>query len=274
VLSPAEARVHLLRPDGGPAVQLSLSPTGRPGTERVSSPPVWTADGGALVYSTTREDTFALVRLDATSGRATRLLALTPPGVRPFVGPFGGDVAVSRDGRIAFVHGGECRDRLGVHLADAHGRALRRLTNGCRIVGTARADRLRGTGQADVLVGLGGADRLTGVTATRVGDTLLGGAGDDVLTGTRWHDVLDGGPGRDRLVGGIAADLLIGGPGRDVLLGQGGRDVVDAFDGARDTVSCGTNAPNRTPERDVAYVDRFDRVSSDCETVLRRKRLS
>jgi Ca2+-binding RTX toxin-like protein len=97
--------------------------------------------------------------------------------------------------------------------------------------GSARADRLTGTAGADVLYGLGG------------NDVLRGGKGNDVLYGGRGNDVLDGGPGLDRLYGG---------PGTDTLR---------ARDGRRDVVDCG-------PGRDVAYVDRIDRVSG-CERVVR-----
>jgi hypothetical protein len=95
--------------------------------------------------------------------------------------------------------------------------------------GTARADRLRGTAANDVMYGLGGSD------------VLLGRKGNDVLYGGRGNDVLDGGPGSDR---------LFGGPGNDTLR---------ARDGRRDLVDCG-------PGRDVAFVDRIDRVSG-CEVV-------
>ena len=100
--------------------------------------------------------------------------------------------------------------------------------------GTAHADRLTGTSANDVLYGLGGAD------------VLLGRGGNDVLYGGRGNDVLDGGPGADR---------LFGGPGNDTLR---------ARDGRRDLVDCG-------PGRDVAIVDRVDRVSG-CEVVRRSSR--
>ena len=88
------------------------------------------------------------------------------------------------------------------------------------------------------------------------------------------QDVLEGGAGADRLLGGPSADLIIGDAGRDVIAAQGGLDIVDAYDGWRDTVSCGTNGRTTKPELDTAYVDRFDRVARDCEIVHRRKRLS
>ena len=98
---------------------------------------------------------------------------------------------------------------------------------------TQRADRLVGTAHADHLRGLGG------------NDTLIGRAG---------NDRLDGGPGND---------TLDGGPGNDTLLGRAGNDTINARDRTRDTINCG-------PGRDRVLADRVDRVSGDCERVLRR----
>ena len=64
--------------------------------------------------------------------------------------------------------------------------------------------------------------------------------------------------------------MITGGPGPDSLQGEGGRDAVYARDGERDRVSCGTNASRSVgPELDLAYVDRRDVVSADCEYVFR-----
>jgi hypothetical protein len=101
------------------------------------------------------------------------------------------------------------------------------------LAGNARANRITGTAGADLIYGLGG------------NDTLNGGKGNDVLYG---------GTGNDTLVGGLGRDRLFGGPGNDVLR---------ARDGRRDVVDCG-------PGRDVAYVDRLDRVSG-CEKVVRKR---
>jgi hypothetical protein len=92
-------------------------------------------------------------------------------------------------------------------------------------------------------------DRLVG---TPSGDLLYGRAGNDLLLGGGGNDVLYGGTGNDTLDGGKAADRLYAGPGNDVLR---------ARDGVRDVVDCG-------PGRDLAFVDRLDRVSG-CETVKR-----
>jgi len=96
-------------------------------------------------------------------------------------------------------------------------------------LGTERKNTFRGSRSADVMLLLGGAD------------TAFGGAGADVLCGGR------------------GGDTLTGGQGRDVLVGEEGNDALRARDGAPDTVDCG-------PGRDVAIVDRLDRVRR-CETV-------
>jgi Ca2+-binding RTX toxin-like protein len=75
--------------------------------------------------------------------------------------------------------------------------------------------------------------------------------------------LLYGDSGADFLNGGYGPDRLNGGRGRDRLYGGPGADVLRARDGTRDVVSCGSG-------RDVAVVDRRDRVSTNCETVRRR----
>ena len=93
------------------------------------------------------------------------------------------------------------------------------------IEGTNRSDRLFGTPRADVLLGRGGADQLV----------ALAGA-----------DFLSGGPDRDRLDAG---------PGSDRVSAQ--------YDGARDSVRCGSGL-------DVVNADPLDLVARDCELVGRR----
>jgi Ca2+-binding RTX toxin-like protein len=232
---------------------------------------MWTPDGRSIVYAGV-STVFSIYRLDVRTGASTRLLRF---GETSVLGSTGGYLALSPDGtRVAIQSGGECRDRVGIYVVGVDGRGARRLTNSCRIAGTAGADRLVGTQLADVLDGLGGNDRLDAVDPGYMGDTLRGGSGDDLLVGGYRQDVLDGGPGADRLLGGPSGDLLVGGPGRDTLSAQGGLDVVDAYDGARDAISCGTSGPTTKPERDTVYADRFDRVSRDCEVVFRHQRLS
>ena len=235
----------------GTGLRTYLGPgVGNPGTF------AWTPDGKALVFA--RRATQGLFRVDLASGQARRLTTL------------GGTPAVSPDGtRIAFSAGGECRDRTGIYVGLGDGTRVRRVTNDCRIYGTARGDVVRGTPLADILVGLGGDDRLLARDPAYVGDTLLGGDGDDVLLGAIRSDILRGGRGNDRLRGGNSQDELEGGPGRDLLDGQRGLDAIHARDGSRDTVVCGTNIRRHTVERDEVWADRLDRVAPDCEVVHR-----
>jgi len=215
----------------------------------------WAPDGRSIIYA--RGVTQGLFRLDIATGETRRLTA------------FGGMPAVSPNGaRLAFAGGGECRDREGIYVAAATGGQISRITNDCRIVGTARNDVLRGTDLADVLDGLAGNDRLVAVSGS-FGDTLLGGDGNDVLTGSELGDVLRGGRGADRLLGGNSQDDLDGGSGRDRIDGGRGDDLVHARDGWRDTVTCGTSRARR--EQDEAWVDRFDAVARDCEVVHRSR---
>lgn len=181
----------------------------------------------------------------------------------------GYDPAWSPDGKqLAFAAGGVCRDRTGIYRAQVVAAPiLERLTNDCHIYGTPGPDVLQGTDLTDVIVGFGADDRLTSVG----GDTLEGDDGNDLLIGSESRDILDGGRGNDVLRGGASADTLTGGPGRDTLNGGGGADAIYGRDGARDFVSCGTNAASTTApsETDIAYVDRLDVVSKDCEYVYR-----
>lgn len=216
---------------------------------------VWLPDGKAIVYA--RGGTQGLFLLELATGERRRLTA------------FGGNPAPSPDGtRIAFAGGGACRDRYGIYVIRANGKQATRLTNGCRIVGTAGRDVIRGTGLADVILGLGGDDRLVAMDPGYVGDTLRGGEGDDRLVGAYREDILQGGRGSDRLLGGPSGDALYGGSGRDRIDGQFGRDLVFARDGWRDTIVCGTNRGG-TPERDEVWADRLDQVGRDCEAVHR-----
>jgi RTX calcium-binding nonapeptide repeat (4 copies)/WD40-like Beta Propeller Repeat len=175
-------------------------------------------------------------RIDTRTGRTLRL---TRFGASPDVSYEGGDVVFAG---APFCAGGIYR------VASAGGRPVR-LSPDCRIVGTARADVLVGTQYSDVLVGGDGNDELR--------------AFDD------WYyegDRLEGGPGDDTLVGGSGTDVLRGGPGRDRFDGVGAADVIDAVDGHRDVVACGTQRGDL--ERDVASVDVVDVVDADCEHVF------
>lgn len=122
-------------------------------------------------------------------------------------------------------------------------------------------------GCGEVIMGTTAADRLIGGAA---GEIVFGLGGDDKLEGRKGHDCLIGGPGGDRLYGGDGGDRLTGGAGRDRLYGGKGTnahdagpgaDYVDAANGRRETVNCGSG-------KDRARVDRRDRVRG-CERVKR-----
>jgi Tol biopolymer transport system component len=233
-----------------------------------SGPFAWTPDARAIVYTKVQGDKSGLAELNLATRRERMLLAPTLEGryaddIEPTFAP---------DGiRLAFSGGRECRDRRGISVVstDDRSRAIR-VSNDCRVVGTAKDDTLRGTRLADVLVGLSGDDRLLALDALYVGDSLRGGPGDDILVGASRSDVLEGGPGQDRLYGGPSGDTLVGGPGRDRLSGSGGKDLIRAADGFRDVISCGADAPpalGLEDPHDEVFADAFDRLSSDCEVV-------
>jgi Ca2+-binding RTX toxin-like protein len=84
-------------------------------------------------------------------------------------------------------------------------------------------------------------------------ENLTGGAGDDRIGGNGARNQLRGGAGEDRLDGAGSGDRLEGGAGADTILARGG---------GSDDVLCGEGV-------DVALVDAEDRVSPDCERVVR-----
>lgn len=248
--SPAPTTLELMRPDGSDRRVLATDAL-------TGAAPGFSPDGTQIAYASA--DGPRLVGVDGSG--ATALAA------RPSWWPVDEGSAVASDGRIARSAVGECGDRVGIYVDD------RRVTNSCRVEGTDGPDRLRSSGALFQIVdGRGGDDVITGVGAAPLGDVLLGGAGNDQLTGGSLPDRLNGGPGDDTLHGGPNRDVLTGGPGRDRLDGEGGSDRIFARDGERDIVDCGTNTgrTNRTPERDVAFVDSLDGVSH-CERVLRSK---
>ena len=127
-------------------------------------------------------------------------------------------------------------------------------TGGCMaaLVGTNEPDTLTGGDAGEVILGYGGRDR------------IRGGPGHDCLLGQDGGDVLRGEAGEDRLTGGRDADVLVGGPGVNAYDAGPGRDFVDARNGRRELVRCGSG-------RDRARVDRRDRVRG-CERVSRPRR--
>jgi Ca2+-binding RTX toxin-like protein len=154
----------------------------------------------------------------------------------------GRDVVDARDGaRDVITCGGEADVALVDRFdrADKECEVVSRTTLLCR---SANSVLFRGSFRADVLVG--NADR-------RRRDSLCGFSGNDTLIGLAGDDALDGGSGNDTLKPGS---------GRDLVLGGAGYDTIEARDGERDRIRCGT-------EDDVVLADRVDRVAADCERV-------
>jgi len=92
------------------------------------------------------------------------------------------------------------------------------------------------------------------------GDMLRGTDGSERLAGFGGKDDLGGFVGDDEIYGGGGDDEIYGGPGRDALLGGAGDDFIEAKDGERDYLECGSG-------NDVVSVDLADRVARDCETL-------
>lgn len=71
----------------------------------------------------------------------------------------------------------------------------------------------------------------------------------------------EGSAGRPAIVSGtVGDDDIYGEDGGDAIAGGEGDDFIEAKDGARDYISCGSG-------EDVASVDELDAVCADCETV-------
>ena len=130
-----------------------------------------------------------------------------------------------------------------------------------RLSGNVGNDRLSGGDGSDGLLGDSGADSLNGGSGA---DNLLGGLGNDGLTGGAGNDRLSGGAGADSVNGGAGNDRLDGGAAIDRFSAGAGNDAVFARDGKRERIDCGSG-------RDVVQADRVDRVSRNCERVVKPK---
>jgi Ca2+-binding RTX toxin-like protein len=84
-------------------------------------------------------------------------------------------------------------------------------------------------------------------------ENVTGSGGDDVLIGNAGANVLAGGDGNDRILGGKGVDSFDGGPGDD---------IIQALDGAQETVACGDG-------EDGVVTDRKD-VRSGCDYIKYR----
>ena len=139
-----------------------------------------------------------------------------------------------------------------------------------RIRGGSSTDRIEGGFGDDVLHGQSGNDRVNG---SRGGDRINGGSSNDVISAGSSGDRVAGDEGNDRINGNSGNDLLKGNSGKDRITGSTGRDRIssgsgadriNSRDGQRDRVNCGSG------RRDTVVADRRDRVSGNCERVLRR----
>lgn len=100
---------------------------------------------------------------------------------------------------------------------------------------------------------------LTGGALARCATGLGGDAGANRIFGTVGGDRVRTGAGHDWIYGGEGRDCIDPGRGRDRVFAGPGDDVIDARDGAADTIGCSAGT-------DVVTVDRFD-VTRRCETV-------
>jgi hypothetical protein len=143
-------------------------------------------------------------------------------------------------------------------------------TGNDRLVGGRHRDRLFGGSGRDVLLGGRGSDHLLAASGH---DRLNGGRGNDFVNGGSNNDRVSGGPGSDRLRGGEGRDRIFGNGGHDwleagharnLLSGGGGDDRLLAANSRRDTIRCGVGL-------DRVSADPVDRVTDDCEVVLRMR---
>lgn len=100
------------------------------------------------------------------------------------------------------------------------------------LAGTGMLGRVFGDDGDDVLVGSDeGDDDPNFADATRLGDWLDGGAGDDTILGLGGADVVFGGAGNDVVDGGVHGDLVHGGADDDRIYGGLGGDQLEGDDG-------------------------------------------
>ena len=129
-------------------------------------------------------------------------------------------------------------------------------------VGTDAGETITGTGRGDELRGGGGNDKVDGLEAA---DCLYGNADKDVISGGDGADVIRAGSGKDKVKGDDGNDVIRLQDGRDKAKGGEGDDRIKAQgqrrnDGGIDRVNCGSGD-------DTAIVDRWDKVSKNCEKV-------
>ena len=127
------------------------------------------------------------------------------------------------------------------------------------LLGSFGNDRLHGVSGNDRVSGSRGRDSINGGSGR---DTISAGSSGDQVAGDQGGDRINGNSGNDTIRGNSGNDRLTGSTGADRLSGGSGNDRISARDGRRDRVACGRG-------RDTVTADRSDRVSRDCERVLR-----
>ena len=207
-----------------------------------------TAANNSIVGTARADRIFAGTGNDTVDGLAGSDCVDLGPGTDRGQGGSGNDLVV----------GGLGRDRL---AGSSGNDRLRGGSSGDRLIGGFGNDRLHGQSGSDRVNGERGRDRINGgssndvISAGSSGDRVAGDQGNDRINGNSGNDVLKGNSGRDRISGSTGADRIAGG---------GGNDRINARDGRRDRVNCGTG-------RDRVVADTIDRVSRNCELVSRSR---
>jgi Ca2+-binding RTX toxin-like protein len=135
--------------------------------------------------------------------------------------------------------------------------------DGKKEIGTDGADNITGTNKGDLLKGRDGNDSVHGLES---GDCLYGNSNNDKLFGDAGADTIRGGKGKDKVNGNDGDDNIRLQDGEDVGKGGAGDDKIKAQgeqrrdQGGIDRVNCGSG-------KDSATVDRWDKVSKNCEKV-------
>lgn len=121
--------------------------------------------------------------------------------------------------------------------------------------GTDGRDTITGTNARDEIDALGGVDEVDGKGGN---DEVYGGPGGEVfIFGRGGSDTLVGGGGQDNI---FTTEFPSSSPGVDTVRAGAGNDGIDAVDGFKDLINCGTG------DSDLVYFDQgLDEVASNCE---------
>jgi hypothetical protein len=265
-------------------------PNGNPLTLAISAPPahgtLGAITGNAVTYTPATgyrgDDTFTYLANDgaANSALATvriRVVEIALPsscGLSIFGTPLnntlngtvGADTILAGAGndRVSGQQGNDCL------FGEAGDDTLDGGSGDDLVRGGTGKDRLFGDSGKDDMQGASGNDHVRGSSGN---DKITGNAGNDYLSGGSNNDTITGGTGRDSIIGDAGNDTLKGDSGNDSITDAKGRNTIDAgsgndrvnaVNGSRDRISCGSG-------RDVVRADRTDRVSKNCERVIRTR---